>query len=133
MRTNALPQVTASTFWGHGLGIRQRANGMINLADDMQVDVDMTFGHLRALKWFLPELWKQREKFSFHLNGAMLRDLRGQAVLQGHDLPRLSMGMSGDFPLAIAEGASEVRIGTAIFGSRGYPDSHYWPETAGQS
>ncbi len=63
----------------------------------------------------------------------MLRDLRGQAVLQGHDLPRLSMGMSGDFPLAIAEGASEVRIGTAIFGSRGYPDSHYWPETAGQS
>jgi glycine/D-amino acid oxidase-like deaminating enzyme len=76
MRTNALPQVTASTFWGHGLGIRQRANGMINLADDMQVDVDMTLGHLRALKWFLPELWKQREKFSFHLNGAMFRDLR---------------------------------------------------------
>jgi pyridoxal phosphate enzyme (YggS family) len=59
----------------------------------------------------------------------LLRDLRDQAVLQGHDLPRLSMGMSGDFPLAIAEGASEVRIGTAIFGSRAYPDSHYWPET----
>ncbi len=63
----------------------------------------------------------------------MLRDLRDQAVLQGHDLPRLSMGMSGDFPLAIAEGASEVRIGTAIFGSRAYPDSHYWSETASQS
>jgi PLP dependent protein len=28
------------------------------------------------------------------------------------------MGMSADFPLAIAEGATEVRIGTAIFGSR---------------
>jgi hypothetical protein len=28
------------------------------------------------------------------------------------------MGMSGDFPLAIAEGATEVRIGTAIFGVR---------------
>ncbi|MGF6963182.1 glycine/D-amino acid oxidase-like deaminating enzyme [Paraburkholderia sp. WC7.3g] len=76
MRTNPLPPVTASTFWGHGLGIRQRANGAINLADDMQVDVDMTLGHLRALKWFLPELWTQREKFSFHLNGACLRDLR---------------------------------------------------------
>jgi len=63
----------------------------------------------------------------------MLRDLRDEAILQGHDLPRLSMGMSGDFPLAIAEGASEVRIGTAIFGSRAYPDSHYWPETTGQS
>lgn len=76
MRTNPLPPVTASTFWGHGLGVRQRANGAINLADDMQVDVDMTLGHFRALKWFLPELWSQREKFSFHLNGACLRDLR---------------------------------------------------------
>jgi glycine/D-amino acid oxidase-like deaminating enzyme len=76
MRTNLLPPITASTFWGHGLGIRQRANGAINLADDMQVDVDMTLGHFRALKWFLPELWTQREKFSFHLNGACLRDLR---------------------------------------------------------
>ncbi|MBB5445687.1 MULTISPECIES: FAD-binding oxidoreductase [unclassified Paraburkholderia] len=76
MRTNPLPPITASTFWGHGLGIRQRANGAINLADDMQVDVDMTLGHFRALKWFLPELWTQREKFSFHLNGACLHDLR---------------------------------------------------------
>ena len=40
------------------------------------------------------------------------------------------MGMSGDFPLAIAEGATEVRIGTAIFGRRPYPDSHYWPESS---
>jgi len=76
MRTNPLPHVSASTFWGHGLGVRQRANGAINLADDMQVDVDMTLGHFRALKWFLPELRSQREKFSFHLNGACLRDLR---------------------------------------------------------
>ncbi|HEY8682927.1 MAG TPA: YggS family pyridoxal phosphate-dependent enzyme [Rhodanobacter sp.] len=47
-----------------------------------------------------------------------LRELRDQAMAQGHDLPRLSMGMSGDFPLAIAEGATEVRIGSAIFGLR---------------
>lgn len=33
-------------------------------------------------------------------------------------LPELSMGMSGDYPLAIAEGATIVRIGTAIFGAR---------------
>ena len=50
----------------------------------------------------------------------LLRELRDQAVAQGHDLSRLSMGMSGDFPLAIAEGATEVRIGTAIFGNRAY-------------
>jgi pyridoxal phosphate enzyme (YggS family) len=47
-----------------------------------------------------------------------LRELRDAAAARGHDLPRLSMGMSGDFPLAIAEGATEVRIGTAIFGRR---------------
>lgn len=58
----------------------------------------------------------------------MLRELRDQARASGHDVPRLSMGMSGDFALAIAEGATEVRIGTAIFGARAYPDSYYWPE-----
>ena len=47
-----------------------------------------------------------------------LRDLRDRAAEWGHDLPRLSMGMSGDFALAIAEGATEVRIGSAIFGTR---------------
>jgi len=58
-----------------------------------------------------------------------LRELRDAAVARGHDIPRLSMGMSGDFPLAIAEGATEVRIGTAIFGRRPTSDSFYWPET----
>ncbi len=59
-----------------------------------------------------------------------LRQLRDRAVAQGHDIPRLSMGMSGDFPLAVAEGATELRIGTAIFGQRPYPDAYYWPEPA---
>ncbi|TAL73402.1 MAG: YggS family pyridoxal phosphate-dependent enzyme [Rhodanobacter sp.] len=57
-----------------------------------------------------------------------LRELRDAAIGRGHHIPRLSMGMSGDFPIAIAEGATEVRIGTAIFGKRPYPDSYYWPE-----
>ena len=51
----------------------------------------------------------------------LLRELRDQATTQGHDLARLSMGMSGDFPLAIVEGSTELRIGTAIFGNRPYP------------
>jgi pyridoxal phosphate enzyme (YggS family) len=59
-----------------------------------------------------------------------LRELRDLAIAQGHDIPRLSMGMSGDFPLAVAEGATELRIGTAIFGQRPYPDAYYWPEPA---
>jgi len=37
----------------------------------------------------------------------------------GHPLPELSMGMSHDFEIAIAEGATMVRVGTAIFGPRG--------------
>lgn len=48
---------------------------------------------------------------------AQLRGLREELAGE-YPLPRLSMGMSGDFALAIAEGATEVRIGTAIFGAR---------------
>ncbi len=40
----------------------------------------------------------------------------------------LSMGMSGDLEIAIAEGATIVRVGTAIFGARFYPDQYYWNE-----
>ena len=36
----------------------------------------------------------------------------------GDDFDTLSMGMSDDFPLAIAEGATMIRIGTALFGPR---------------
>lgn len=41
----------------------------------------------------------------------------------------LSMGMSGDLEWAIAEGATTVRVGQALFGPRNLPDSHYWPES----
>ncbi|MGP1414777.1 MAG: YggS family pyridoxal phosphate-dependent enzyme [Treponema sp.] len=40
----------------------------------------------------------------------------------------LSMGMSGDFEMAIEEGATIIRVGTSIFGKRIYPDSYYWNE-----
>jgi uncharacterized pyridoxal phosphate-containing UPF0001 family protein len=39
----------------------------------------------------------------------------------GVPLPHLSMGMSGDFETAIEEGATMVRIGTALFGARVKP------------
>ena len=44
-------------------------------------------------------------------------------------IDELSMGMSGDLEIAIEEGATIVRVGTAIFGERFYPDSYYWNET----
>lgn len=40
-----------------------------------------------------------------------------------HGLSGLSMGMSGDFEAAIAQGATHVRVGSAIFGARSYPAS----------
>lgn len=61
------------------------------------------------------------------------RDLRAiqQRLLQEGDAAQnwhgLSMGMSGDFEIAIEEGATVVRVGQAIFGPRPLPDSHYWP------
>ncbi len=51
---------------------------------------------------------------------AQLRKLRDEMNLQGLQLDTLSMGMSHDFAAAIAEGATIVRIGTAIFGDRPY-------------
>ena len=44
------------------------------------------------------------------------------------EMKELSMGMSGDLEAAIEEGATIIRVGTAIFGQRIYPDSYYWDE-----
>lgn len=45
------------------------------------------------------------------------------------EMNELSMGMSSDLETAIEEGATIVRVGTAIFGQRMYPDSYYWNES----
>jgi pyridoxal phosphate enzyme (YggS family) len=54
---------------------------------------------------------------------AQLRDLRATLLKEGLDpesLRELSMGMSHDFEIAVQEGATIVRLGTAIFGERGH-------------
>ncbi|WP_192871273.1 YggS family pyridoxal phosphate-dependent enzyme [Advenella sp. S44] len=58
-----------------------------------------------------------------------LRDRLRQDAPDGIGLEELSMGMSGDFEIAIEEGATVVRVGQAIFGARATPDAHYWPST----
>jgi hypothetical protein len=50
-----------------------------------------------------------------------LRDRIRAEAIAGVDMSELSMGMTGDFEVAIEEGATLVRIGTAIFGPREYP------------
>lgn len=60
----------------------------------------------------------------------LLRSIRDRAREENPDLigpGELSMGMSGDYEIAVEEGADCVRVGQAIFGSRSTPDSHYWP------
>lgn len=49
---------------------------------------------------------------------AKLRELRDTMQRAGHQLPELSMGMSGDYPVAVEEGATMVRLGTLLFGER---------------
>ena len=49
---------------------------------------------------------------------ALLRKFKDDLIAAGHTLDTLSMGMSDDLEAAIAEGATIVRVGTAIFGSR---------------
>ena len=56
-----------------------------------------------------------------------IRDMLRQEAPAGLSFEELSMGMSGDYELAIEEGATVVRVGQAIFGKRPLPDSHYWP------
>lgn len=47
-----------------------------------------------------------------------LQERARQEAIEGISLDRLSMGMSGDFEIAIEEGSTEIRVGSAIFGSR---------------
>ncbi|WP_084191376.1 YggS family pyridoxal phosphate-dependent enzyme [Algiphilus aromaticivorans] len=84
-----------------------RVTGLMTLALQARDDtaVRACFQHLRAL-----------------------RDRLRQNAPPNVTLRELSMGMSGDYELAIEEGATVVRIGQAIFGPRPLPDSHYWPE-----
>lgn len=61
----------------------------------------------------------------------LLKNLQQEIIKQNipHvEMKELSMGMSGDLETAIEEGATIVRVGTAVFGARVYPDSFYWDE-----
>jgi pyridoxal phosphate enzyme (YggS family) len=48
----------------------------------------------------------------------LLRELRDRSQSAGHQLGELSMGMSGDYPIAVEEGATMIRVGTVLFGER---------------
>jgi len=73
----------------------------------------LTIEGLMAIPPLAPEAESSRKYF------VALRELRDQFASEfNFSLPHLSMGMTGDFGLAIEEGATLVRVGTAIFGQR---------------
>jgi pyridoxal phosphate enzyme (YggS family) len=76
--------------------------------------------HLRVLGLMtMPPWFSEPEKVRPYFRALReLRDRLRQKQLVDGDLPELSMGMTGDFEVAVAEGATLVRIGTAIFGRR---------------
>lgn len=73
----------------------------------------LTLEGLMTIPPLTPEADASRRYF------VILRELRDRMETDFKvKLPHLSMGMSGDFPVAIEEGATLVRVGTAIFGAR---------------
>ena len=85
-----------------------------NLIKDIVLLENVSVKGLMAMPPFFNNPEKARPYF------IALRDLRDQIqkVFPGVVLNELSMGMTGDFEIAIEEGATLVRIGTAIFGER---------------
>lgn len=64
----------------------------------------------------------------------LLKSIQQQIIglkIPNVEMKELSMGMSGDMETAIEEGATIIRVGTAVFGQRIYPDSYYWNESKG--
>lgn len=92
---------------------------MISKYDTFNVTGLMTIG------LFSRDINKVRKCYQLLKNLQLQVQEMGLANFTGNEL---SMGMSNDFEVAISEGATIVRVGTAIFGDRVYPDSYYWNE-----
>lgn len=80
---------------------------------------------LMTIGLFSAETEKVRKCFK------ILKNIQQEIILENIpniEMKELSMGMSGDLETAIEEGSTIVRLGTAVFGARIYPDSYYWNE-----
>jgi PLP dependent protein len=86
--------------------------GEVQLAEAISRLPRLRLRGLMAIPEPTPDASVQRRRF------ALLRDLRDKLAARGYVLDTLSMGMSDDLEAAIMEGATIVRVGTAIFGPR---------------
>ena len=82
------------------------------LLDQLRGFERLTVDGLMTISAFTDDAAEQRRAFR------LLRELRDAGERSGHALPELSMGMSGDYPAAVEEGATMIRLGTVLFGER---------------
>jgi glycine/D-amino acid oxidase-like deaminating enzyme len=75
-RTSPAPPITRAGVWGPAVAFRQRPDGRVNLAAGGATDHDVTLDSLRHLRLFLPNYWKNRKLFRFHVGAPLWRDLR---------------------------------------------------------
>ncbi|MGB8353225.1 MAG: YggS family pyridoxal phosphate-dependent enzyme [Chthoniobacteraceae bacterium] len=88
----------------------------LDLHRDMQELLALDRVQIEGLMTIAPMVGEAEEARKYFADMRVLRDDLQQVF--GIPLPQLSMGMSGDFTAAIKEGATMVRVGTAIFGPR---------------
>ena len=80
-RTTPAPAVTSCAVWGPGVAFRQRRDGSFNIAAGGALDHDVTLDSLRQLRFFLPNFWKNKTLFRFHVGRPLVASLR--AALPG--------------------------------------------------
>ena len=86
--------------------------GLTVLLDELRQFGGLCVRGLMTMSALTEDQAEQRRAFT------LLRELRDASERQGHTLPELSMGMSGDYPIAVEEGATMIRLGTVLFGER---------------
>jgi glycine/D-amino acid oxidase-like deaminating enzyme len=74
-RTTAALPVTACAVWGPGVAFRQRRDGSFNIAAGGALDHDVTLDSLRQIRFFLPNFWKNKALFRFHVGRPLARSL----------------------------------------------------------
>jgi pyridoxal phosphate enzyme (YggS family) len=87
-------------------------DGLPSLLDQLRNLDRLDVQGLMTMSALTEDVGEQRRAFR------RLRELRDAAERRGHRLPELSMGMSGDYPIAVEEGATMIRLGTVLFGER---------------
>jgi glycine/D-amino acid oxidase-like deaminating enzyme len=74
-RTTPAPPVTGCAVWGPGVAFRQRRDGRFTIAAGGALDHDVTLDSLRQVRFFLPNYWKNRALFRFHVGRPLLASL----------------------------------------------------------